>query len=1444
MKKMKRLCASILAAAVAGVLFNTSLSSADTDLNPPDHSNGPKLYVVGYSHLDTQWRWSYPQVISEFLRNTLHDNFKLFDKYPHYIFNFTGANRYMMFKEYYPADYETLKKCIADGRWFPGGSSMEEGDVNMPDGESLIRQVLYGNEYFRREFNKTSSEFMLPDCFGFQATLPSILAHCGLKGFSTQKLTWGSAVGIPFNVGVWDGPDGKSIVAALNCTAYTSTVDDDLSNDHGKHGNDGWVERVQGDAKHGGPPIDYRYYGAGDRGGAPIEKSLKNLEKSVTGNGPVHVISATSAQMFDDLTPEQIAKLPHYKGDLLLTGHSTGELSSEAFMKRCERKIENLADAAERASVAADWLGSAAYPLDKINAAWTLALGAQFHDTMAGTALPKSYEYSWNNEILSLNQFAAVTEDASGAIIKAMDTQAQGVPVVVYNPLTIDRQDVADATITVPDTFKDTVAVYGPDGKTVPSQVVSHDGNQLHVLFLAKAPSVGFAAYDVRPASDEAKSETELKVTENTLENARFKVTIDGDGDIASIYDKANHRETLSAPARLELLHENPEQWPAWNMDYADRMHAPVGYVTGPAQIRVVESGPARVAIEVVRQAKGSVIRQTIRLSAGAAGDKVEVANLIDWQTQETSLEAVFPLVASNELATYESQSAAVQRGNNNPKKFEVPQQQWFDLTDHSGNFGTSILNDCKYGSDKPNDNTVRLTLLYTPGTRGGYQDQGSQDLGRHEMVYAIAPHADGWQQGGTAYSAERLNQPLLTFQAPAHEGPLSKSMSLCKISSDHVTAMAIKKAEDSDEIIVRLHELDGQPAENVQVSFASPIQSAREVDGQEREIGKASVNGNGHLSVDMKPFSLRAFAVKLAPASAHLSAPVSQPIALAFDLDAVSSHEKLNDGAFDSEGHTYAGEAFPDKIVDEGITFQMGSKADGEKNAMICKGQAIPLPAGSNRVYFLASAADADVPATFLIDGQPQSVTIQDWANPIGEWDNRLWQGMVPGLTYNWKNKLAGLVPGFVKPAEVAWFTSHRHDPERGNEYYKFTYLFKYGFDLPAGAKQLTLPDNDKVRIFAMSASTNANDDIHAARPLYDTLANHRDTSVPTFSPNGGKFSDTVTVNIQHPLYWKIGSLHYTLDGTEPTAASPVYSQPLQISDKVTIRAKEIDGPDSSGPTMSATFDVNDTTPPVVLSALSFAGAPTVGIHFSKPLKKEAAERPDSYHFQPALKVQSAALSDSGTEVQLTLAGPAQGESYRLSMTGLVDLSPNANAVASTPVSVSVNRPVFSLDSLAAGNSLEKKVTGLPTKAGDEWTINVFVKPNKEPDDRTIIAGFGHDEDTGPAGRGRYLSKFSEGLHFWSKDQDAEGTTGLSNHRWQMLSAVFDGKTVRLYKNGEPVGEESPSLADDESVVEIAPLDPWDHTRRFDGEIRDFTIWKSALPAAAMDKLMESMPK
>src|SRR3984957_18870813 len=237
---MRRFCSLLVAIQLACLMLFPMASAQTTE--KPDLSKQPTLYVVGYAHLDTEWRWEYPQVIDEYIRKTMEDNFTLIDKYPHYVFNFSGSNRYRFMKEYFPADFARLKKYVNEGRWFPAGSSVEEGDVNAPNAEAIIRQVLYGNDWFRKELGKASAEYMLPDCFGFPSSLPTILAHSGVKGFSTQKLVWGSSAavggpeslektpeGTPFNVGVWVGPDGESVLAGLNPGAYDGRIETDLS---------------------------------------------------------------------------------------------------------------------------------------------------------------------------------------------------------------------------------------------------------------------------------------------------------------------------------------------------------------------------------------------------------------------------------------------------------------------------------------------------------------------------------------------------------------------------------------------------------------------------------------------------------------------------------------------------------------------------------------------------------------------------------------------------------------------------------------------------------------------------------------------------------------------------------------------------------------------------------------------------------------------------------------------------------------------------------------------------------------------------------------------------------------------------------------------------------------------------------------------------------------
>ena len=1143
----------------------------------PDLTKQPTLYVVPYAHLDTQWRWEFPQVISEYLLKTMRVNFYYMDKYPHYVFNWTGSNRYRLMKEYYPADYARLKQYVARGQWFPAGSSVEEGDVNLPSAESIIRQILYGNTYFRKDFGEASEEYMLPDCFGFPASLPTILAHAGIKGFSTQKLSSGwqpaplvggpdsaekTPVGIPFNVGIWIGPDGEKVMAALNPLGYGSRIRYDLSKAPPTASDVNWPARIDLDGKVTGVYADYHYIGTGDIGGATDEETVKLLEAIVThgmavlpregaatqdasagtdqseavrmGDGPVRVLSTRADQMFLDIKPDMTTRMPTYKGDLELINHSAGSLTSEAYHKRWNRENEILADAAEKASIAAEWMGGKPYPQRRINDAWTLLLAGQFHDTGAGTATPRAYQFAQNDDVIVMNQFADVFTSATQAVASALDTRTEGVPVVVYNSLNIAREDVVEAAVTFPGGMPKAVKVIGPDGREVPSQV--EDGK---VLFVAKAPSVGYAVYDVRRAAGEQRS-PELKVTESLLENARYRVALSADGDVTSIYDKALKKELLAGPIRLAISNDAPRQYPAWNMEFEQEQAAPRAYVSGPAKIRIVEDGPVRVAVAVSRETEGSKFTQIVRLSAGDAGNRVEFSDSIDWRTLSANLKAVFPLSASNTDATYNWEIGTIQRPTASERQFEVASHYWVDLTDQSGTYGATLLTDVKNGSDKRDDHTIRLTLLRTPGpdANHSYTDQQNQDWGHHEILYGLAGHAGDWREGQTDWQAYRMSTPMEAFTTAKHDGALGRSFSIVNVSDPHIRILALKKAEMSDEVILRMVELDGKPAPAVSVKFAGPIAAAREVNGQEQPVGPATVDG-GVLETSFKPYQPRTFALHLGAPPAHVAPVTSQAVALRYNLAAASNDDTKSVGGFDRQGNALPAEMLPSDLMFNGVDFHLADAATGKDDAVIANGQTIQLPAGDwNRVYVLAASADGDQKGIFKAGSESAQFTIQNWGGFIGQWDTRLWKpapdtvavGNPPkqvALRKDWAvsanhatwndmeyrgspswsprypEDYLGLEPGYIKRATLGWFASHHHTADGLNEPYQYSYLFAYSMELPADAKTLVLPKNENIRILAVSVARQE-PDVKPAHPLYDTLE----------APQGGGQSDQAEIH------------------------------------------------------------------------------------------------------------------------------------------------------------------------------------------------------------------------------------------------------------------------------------------------------------------------------------------
>ncbi|MEI6137933.1 MAG: glycoside hydrolase family 38 C-terminal domain-containing protein [Mariniphaga sp.] len=1033
-----------------------------------DVSKDKVLYTIGYAHLDTEWNWEYPTTINEYIKNTMEDNFKLLEKYPDYVFNFTGSRRYNMMYEYYPESFKKVAEYIKQGRWFISGSSVDEGEVNVSSSESVLRQVLYGNLYFKRTFNKQSYDYMLPDCFGFVATMPSVWNHAGLLGFSTQKLTWRSSNGTPFNVGVWEGPDGKGLLAALNATSYSGGVEERLDK------NPEWTARMNSNVNKFGVNFDFRYYGTGDVGGAPREKDVVNAVKSVKhDDSNFKVVLTSSDQIFKDITPELREKLPTYSGDLLLTEHSAGSMTSQSFMKRANRKNELLAKSAEQLASVADWMGGASYPMTKINNSWDLILGSQFHDILPGTSTVLAYKYAWNDEFIAMNGLSEVVKNSISTIAHQMNTQTTGKAVVVYNPVAMSREDVVTAELTY-SKLPVNISVFDNNGQVVPFQIISSNGNKLKLIFLAKLPSAGLSVFDVRETSLAPAQSTTLSIKDQTLENSYLKVVIDKNGDISSIYDKKALKEVLSKPASLQFQQERPTQWPAWNMDWNDRKNPPFDFMNKEVTVKIVEMGPVRVAFEVTKKGQNSSITQIISLAAGEAGKRIEVANKIDWQSKEVSLKAAFPTTVTNEMATYGLNTAAIQRTTNNDVKFEVPGRLWIDLTDRPNNYGVSILEDCKYGSDKPDNNTLRLTLMYTPKANS-YVYQGSQDWGVHDVKYGIYPHTGDWAYALSPWQGEFLNNPLLAFETTKHDGSMGKEISLVKINSPKVQLMAFKKAEESDYYIVRFNELFGKTANHIAVNFPGKVVDAYEVNGQEQKIGVAN-SSNGALNFDMSKFQIRTFAVKLEKPAAV--APITQQsVALPYNIDVISFDKNRGDGRM-TDTLAIAAELIPETIVSEDIKFKIGNTADGQNNAVFAKGQKIDLPAGDyNKVYILA-AATQDVKDNLKIGSQTASFNVQDWTGWIGQHYNRK-------LYFN-DMKVAGIANAYSKGDNIAWYANHHHSP-KANDAYQYSYLYKYEFNIAKGAKSVTLPNNEKIRIFAITVAKKTNDDIQPLQPLYD---------------------------------------------------------------------------------------------------------------------------------------------------------------------------------------------------------------------------------------------------------------------------------------------------------------------------------------------------------------------
>ena len=1075
---------------IAATLIAIVVAAAPARMQTP--AARPVLYVIGTSHLDSQWNWTVQDSIRSFVPSTFFDNFALFEKFPNYTFSYEGAIHYMWFKEYHPDAWATLQRYVAAGRWRIAGNWIDAVDVNVPSPESLMRQALYGKRFFRQEFGRVSQDVYLPDCFGFGFALPSIAAQSGLTSFTTQKLTWGSSVPIPFPIGRWRGVDGSEVVAALNPRAYDTHVQSDVSTDPK------WSDDLTRLAS--GRQVVYRLFGTGDIGGAPDTPSVEWIEKAIANaSGLVEVKNTSVDQLSRDLTPAEIASLPVYEGELTMKTHGVGTYTSQAANKKFNRENERLADAAERAATAADWLGALSYPADRLRESWIRVLWHQFHDDITGTAIPQAYQFTWNDEIVSANQFAGVVTSSAEAIANRLDTSGGDTALVVYNPLSWPRRDaLVEATLEFGGPTPAGIELVDLATNGLPAvEIVDRQPTSLGIRFYASLGPVAFKSFAVRkatprqapdgPPAGRMTSTTELRTND-------YAVRIDANGDIASIFDTTVGRELLATPIRLEMRDDPSPDKPAWRILWETLQGPAREYVSGPV-VRILSGLPP--TLEITRHLAGSTIVQRVSIHDG-----VQVENLIDWKSPNTLLKAVFTLAASNPKATFDLGLGTIQRPNETPDAYEVPAQWWADITDVSQTFGTAVMSDSKYGWDKPADNVLRLTLLHTPKPRASAY-QSVQDIGQHRFVYVIAGHRGDWRDGSIPKLAAALNTPLIAFQTQPHSGSLGREFSFASLTdtTGQVVIRAIKRAEDSNEIVVRLQESFGRPAET-RLNFAAPIAAAREVNAAEEPIGPLNVSAGG-IALTFKPYQPRTIAVRLAPPPAASRPVESTAITLPYTLDGFSTHDRRADGAFDGHGVTLPAEQWPADLNVDGIRFQLGPTTSGAKNVVAPSGQLLTLPAGGfTRAYVLMAALGGDAPARFEITSAsraPAIVTInaREWQAPIGQWysplkDHQMMREVVPsemrGQSWTQTAIAAGMVttfdpatgtvsgldqirPAFVKRDEIAWVGTHRHTPD-GDQIYLPSYVFMYEIALPAGATSLRLPENPSLRIFAISVA------------------------------------------------------------------------------------------------------------------------------------------------------------------------------------------------------------------------------------------------------------------------------------------------------------------------------------------------------------------------------------
>ena len=779
-----------------------------------------KSICIGHTHIDIAWLWTIEQT-REKAQRSFATVIELMKRYPEYKFMSSQAILYKMVKEEAPELYAQIKEMIKCGRWEVEGAMWVEADCNLSSGESLVRQVQYGKNFFRDEFGVESKILWLPDVFGYAAALPQILRKSEVDWFVTSKIGWNDTNTMPYDTFEWKGLDGTGINTHFmtaqkekkgrvpeRFSSYCPSSDFSVI--------DGAWNRYQQKSLSNEALVTF---GFGDGGGGPTDHMLELLrrtDKGVPGLAQAKIDTATS--FFKNLKKnidKRSELLPSWRGELYLEFHR-GTYTSIGKNKRNNRQCEFLILDTEALCTMMDKLRVAKFPKKELHEAWETLLTNQFHDIIPGSSIPEVYE-NCDKEYAQLKSlFAKYRNQAFNYVA--------------------DNADKAGYAVFNPHSFKN-------------SSVVNIEGKSVYVKDI---PPKGYKVVDV----NEPKNTIEVKG--NTVYTKFYTAKFDRDYNLISLYDKKNHREVIKKGKRanrLIVLENYPTQYDAWELQ---RSANDKEYDVGTAyDVYTVVDG-ARTGIHYKKKHMESEIEQTVWFYEDMG--KIDFDTKINWAQHRQILKVSFPVEINADKATYEIQFGSIERPTHyntswDQAKFEVCGHKYADLSE--GDYGVSLLNDCKYGHDIHNSD-MRLTLLtsgWNPDNMGNYNDQGE-----HTITYSLYPHKGNLASCDTVKLAYDLNLPMTAVKTEG-KGQMPSEYSLVKVDKENVLIEAIKEAEYGDETVVRLYDCKNVRTK-ANVTFGFDVTEAYLGNLSERKLKKLSVKNNT-VTVEVKPFEIVTLIVK-----------------------------------------------------------------------------------------------------------------------------------------------------------------------------------------------------------------------------------------------------------------------------------------------------------------------------------------------------------------------------------------------------------------------------------------------------------------------------------------------------------------------------------------------------------------------------------------------------